>query len=69
MQTANCKFSSKGYLTVVNYKFFSEVKKNSVIIVDSKALILKFLHQMGFTSFSLDYAMNPIAENELDILR
>ena len=27
MQTANCKFSSKGYLTVVNYKFFSEVKK------------------------------------------
>ena len=33
-----------------------------------KTLFLKFLYQVWFISFSLDYAMNTITENVLDIL-
>ena len=28
----------------------------------------KFLHHVWFTSFNVDYSMNPITENVLDIL-
>ena len=41
---------------------------NSVIIFPLKTLFPKFLHQVWSTSFSVDYAMNPITENALDIL-
>ena len=64
----NCKSPSKGYLTAVNYRLFSKVKVNSVIIFALKTLFPKFLHQVWFISFSVDYAMNPITENALDIL-
>ena len=64
------KNTSKGYLTVVSRRLFLRVKINYVIIFASKTLFppSKFLHQMRFTSFSVDYAMNPITENVLDIL-
>ena len=32
-------------------------------------MFLKFLHQVWFISFKVDYAMNAITENVLDILR
>ena len=28
----------------------------------------KFLHHLWFKSFNVDYAMNPITENVLDVL-
>ena len=48
---------------------FSKVKINSAIIFALETLPPppKFLHQVWFTSFSVDYAMNPITENVLDI--
>ena len=33
-----------------------------------KTLLPKFLYHVWFISFSLDYAVNPIIENVLDIL-
>ena len=39
-----------------------------VIIFDSTALFLKVLYQMVFASYSFDRAINPNAENELDIM-
>ena len=62
------KNTSKGYLTVVSRRLFLRVKINYVTIFASKILSpppSKFLHQMRFTSFSVDYAMNPITENVL----
>ena len=51
---------------------FSKVKINSAIIFAFKSLggpppPPKFLHQVWLTSFSVEYAMNPITENVLDI--
>ena len=51
---------------------FSKVKINSAIIFALKTLPPpprppKFLHQVWLTSFSVEYAMNPITENVLDI--
>ena len=61
------KGPSKSYLTAVNYRLFLKFKKNSVTIVALKTLFRKFLHQVWFINFSVDYAMNPITENVLDI--
>ena len=47
---------------------FSKVKINSLINYASISLFPKFLHQVWFTSFSVDYAINPIMENVLDTL-
>ena len=58
----------EGYLTVVNYRLFLKVKINPVIILASKTLFPKFLHQVWFTSFGADYAINPITVNMLNIL-
>ena len=41
---------------------FSKVKINSVINYASVTLFPKFVHQVWFTSFSVDYAINPITE-------
>ena len=41
---------------------FSKVKINSVINYASVTLFAKFVHQVWFTSFSVDYAINPITE-------
>ena len=60
--------SIKGYLTTVNYRLFSKVRINYVIIFPLKTLFPKFLHQVWFISFSVDYAMNSITEKVLDIL-
>ena len=43
------------------------VKINSVIIFVLKALLPSFLHHVWFISFNVDYAVNPITENSLDI--
>ena len=64
----NCKIPSKGYLTAVNHRLFLKDKINSVIVFALKVLFPKFLHQMWFISLSVDYAINTISENELDIL-
>ena len=64
----NCRSPSKWYLTVVNYSLFSKVKLNPVITFTSKALFPKFLHQVRFASFSVNYAKNCIMENVLDTL-
>ena len=64
----NCKRPSKGYLTAVNYRLILKVKINSVIVFALKTLFPKFLHQVWFISFSVDYAMNLITENVLGIL-
>ena len=64
----NCKSPPKGYSTAANYKLFLKVKINSVIIFPLKTLFPKFLHQVWFRRFSVDYAMNPITENVLGIL-
>ena len=64
----NCRSPSKGHLTAVNYMLFLKVKINSVIIFTLKTLFPKFLHQVWFISFSVDYAMNRITENALNIL-
>ena len=62
-------FSRSGYLTAVYYKLFLKFKINSVIIFALKTLFPKFLHQVSFISFSVDYVIkNPITENALDIL-
>ena len=44
-----------------------KVKINSVISFALKTLLPKFLNQEWFTSFNVDYAMNPVTENVLDI--
>ena len=44
-----------------------KVKINSVIIFALKALLPSFLHHVWFISFNVDYAVNPITENSLDI--
>ena len=64
----NYKSPSKGYLTAVNCGLFLKVKVNSVIIFTLKTLFPKFLHQVWFISLIVDYAMNPITENALEIL-
>ena len=53
----NCKSTSNGYLTAVNYGLILKFKINSVIIFVLKTLFPKFLHQVWFTSSSVDYAM------------
>ena len=68
MPGPNCKSPSKGYLTAVNYRYFLKVKIKSVIFFALKTLFPKFLNQVCFTSFSVNYAINPITENVLDIL-
>ena len=63
--------SIKGVLKCGYYRFyrlFSKVKINSVIIFTLKTLFFNFLHQVWFTSCSVDYAMNSITENALDVL-
>ena len=60
----NCKSPTNG----VNYRLFLNAKINSVIIFALKTLFLHSLHQVWFISFSVDCAMNPIADNALDIL-
>ena len=45
------------YLTVLNYRLFSKVEINSLIHFGSSSLFSKLLHQVQFTSFSVDYAM------------
>ena len=47
---------------------FLKVKINSLIIFALLTLLSKFLHQVWFISFSVNYAMNPITEKELVIL-
>ena len=47
---------------------FLKVKINSLIIFALLTLLSKFLHQVRFISFSVNYAMNPITEKELVIL-
>ena len=64
----NCKSTSKEYLTSANWSLFLKVKINFVIIFALKTLLLKFLHQLWFKSFSVNYAMSPITENVLDTL-
>ena len=59
--------SSKRVFTEVNYKLFSKVKINSVILFASKTLIHKFIQQVWCTSFSVDYVMRMI-DNLLDTL-
>ena len=59
---------SRGYLTAVNYRLSLKVKINSVIDFALKSLFPKFLHQVWFVGFSVDYEMNPITENVLYIL-
>ena len=49
-------------------RLFSKVKIRSVIIFALKTMFLKFLHQVWFTSFSVDCAINRITDNVLDIL-
>ena len=62
----HCKPSPlQGYLTVVNYRLFPKAKMNSFSF---KNPVLKILHEVWFTSFSVNYAMNLITENMLDIL-
>ena len=56
----------KGYLAIVNYRLFSKVKINSVILLERP--FAKFLYQVWFRGFSVDYVMNPITENVLDTL-
>ena len=38
------------------------------MILAPKSIFPKFLQQVWFTSFGVDYAMNPITENVLDTL-
>ena len=45
-------------LTVVCYRLFSKVKIDYVIIFALKTLFPRFSHQVWFTSFIVDYAMN-----------
>ena len=58
----NCKSPSKGYLTIINYRLFSKVKINSVIIFALATVLHKLLHQVQFTSFTVDYVTNSITE-------
>ena len=51
------------YLTAINFTLFLKVKINSVIIFTLKTLFPKF-----FISLRVDYAMNHITKNVLDIL-
>ena len=56
--------SIKVYLTAVIFWLFLKDKINSVIIFAPETLFPKLLHQVWFTSFSANYAMNPITENQ-----
>ena len=58
----------KGVLNCCKLQVILKVKINFVIIFTLKTLFPKFLHQVWFISFSVDYTMNPITENVLDIL-
>ena len=49
-------------MTIVNYRLFSKVKINSVIIFALATVLHKLLHQVQFTSFTVDYATNSITE-------
>ena len=49
-------------MTIVNYRLFSKVKINSVIIFALVTVLHKLLHQVQFTSFTVDYATNSITE-------
>ena len=64
----NCKNISKRCLTVANYSLFSKLKISFVTAFSSKTIFPKFLCQVWFTSFSVDYAMNLITEDVLGIL-
>ena len=57
-----------GFITAVNHRLFVKVKINFAIIFALKTQFPKFLYQMWFISSSVDYAINPITENALDIL-
>ena len=60
--------SNKVVLNCSKLQVIFKSQINSVIIFALKTLFPKFLHQVWFISFSVDYAMNPITENVLDIL-
>ena len=49
-------------MTIVNYRLFSKVKINSVIIFALGTVLHKLLHQVQFTSLTVDYATNSITE-------
>ena len=42
---------------------------NSVTCLALRALFPKLLYHVWFISFYVDYAMNPVTENALDILQ
>ena len=56
------KFSKDELWFYILKGLFLKLKINLVIIFASKTLFPKFLHQVLFTSFSVDYAMNPMTE-------
>ena len=60
--------SIKGVLNCCKLQVILKSQINSAIIFALKTLFPKFLHQVRFTSFSVDYAMNPIMENVSEIL-
>ena len=60
--------SIKRVLNYINYRLFLKDKINSLTIFALKTLFPKFSYQVWFVSFSVDYAMNTITENVLDIL-
>ena len=60
--------SIKRVLNYINYRLFLKDKINSLTIFALKTIFPKFSYQVWFVSFSVDYAMNTITENVLDIL-
>ena len=62
LQTRTKLQKSTKRVTAVNYRLFLKFKIKSVIIFADK------FQCTSFTSFSVDYAMNTITENVLDIL-
>ena len=60
LQTRNkLQKSIKGVLNCCKLQVILKVKIKSVIILVLETLFRKFLHQVWFISFSVDYAMNP----------
>ena len=62
-----CKKETKSIIKI-NYRLFSKVQLNSITILPSKTLLLKFMYQVWFTRFSVDYAMNVVIEDVFDTL-
>ena len=56
----------KGVINCCKLKLFCKVEINSVFL--SKILFSKFLHQVWFTSFRVDCAVNPITQNVLNTI-